>query len=92
MNFENIAKSNKPEEQMLRDSIYMKYLEWVNLYRQMVEIEVTKEGGLGSLTFFFYLFIIFGHIMRLVGSEFLPPPPTWQRKFRVLTTRPPGNS
>ena len=33
MNFENIAKSNKLEEQMLRDSIYMKYLEWVNLYR-----------------------------------------------------------
>ena len=58
MNFENIAKSNKPEEQMLRDSIYMKYLEWVNLYRQMVEIEVTKEGRLGSLTFFL-LFIYY---------------------------------
>ena len=43
MNFENIAKSNEPEEQMLCDSMYMKYLEWVNLYRQMVEIEVTKE-------------------------------------------------
>ena len=78
MNFENIAKSNKPEEQMRYDSMYMKYLEWVNLYRQMVEMDVTKEGGLGSLKFFLLFIYYFWPYHEACGILVPCPTPTWQ--------------
>ena len=43
------------------------------------------------LKIFIYLFLLFGHAVQLVGSQF-PNPRPWQWKPGILTTRPPGNS
>ena len=47
------------------------------------------------IVFYFIYLFIFGHTIRLAGSQFpdrgLNPRP-WQWKLRILTTRLPGNS